>query len=65
MILAVLEVQNINTASPLTGTATTITGPCLTTEFENADGWSDHAGGNWTDTTPEGDYISNGCFCWP
>ncbi len=52
-----------NTTNPLTGNATTITGPCLTTGFENADGWSDHAYGNWTDTDINGDdWVGNGIF---
>ena len=51
-----------NIANPLTGNDTTITGPCLTTGFENADSWVNHSGGNWTEITPDGDYISNGCY---
>ena len=52
---------NIN--SPLTGNDTTISGPCLTTGFENADNWSDHSYGNWTDTDINGDlWTGNGIY---
>ncbi|WP_179351127.1 choice-of-anchor D domain-containing protein [Winogradskyella vidalii] len=52
-----------NTTSPLTDTATTISGPCLTTGFENADGWSDHGYGNWTNTDSNGEIWSgNGIY---
>lgn len=30
--------------------------------FENADGWADQAGGNWTETAVDGDWISSGCY---
>lgn len=52
-----------NTTSPLTNDATTITGPCLSTGFSDAEGWSNHAYGNWTDTDVNGDvWIGNGIF---
>jgi hypothetical protein len=52
-----------NTTNPLTGNSTTITGPCLASSFENAESWSDHAYGNWTDTDVNGDdWIANGVF---
>lgn len=52
-----------NIIGPLSGNATTISGPCLSTSFENSEGWSDHAYGNWTETDSNGDvWVGNGIF---
>ncbi|TYA60215.1 InlB B-repeat-containing protein [Formosa maritima] len=38
-------------------------GPCLATGFEDADSWSNQSGAaSWTNTTPDGDYDSDGCY---
>ena len=47
-----------NTINPLTGNSTTITGPCLEEDFT---GWN-HSYSNWTETTSDGTWNSNGCY---
>ncbi|MGB1307302.1 MAG: choice-of-anchor D domain-containing protein [Oceanihabitans sp.] len=46
----------------ITDNETTLNGPCLSENFQDSNGWSDHSYGNWTQIANNGTWIANGIY---